>query len=57
MERTQILLRLPKDLKDEVGSIAEQKGVSTTGLILMILNQYIEERSRRNETKNKPDTT
>ena len=44
MEKTSLLLRLPKPLKDELMRIAAEKGVTTTGLILLILNNYCETR-------------
>lgn len=42
MEKAQLLLRLPKGLKTELEKVAREKGISTTGLILIILNDYLE---------------
>ena len=44
MEKTQILLRLPQSLKKDLEEVARKKGISTTGLILIILNDYLESR-------------
>lgn len=42
MEKASLLLRMPKPLKEKLTSIAAEKGVTTTGLILLILNNYCE---------------
>ena len=41
MEREQILLRLPKELKDSITQLAKKKGISTTGLIMIALDEFL----------------
>ena len=43
METTNILLRLPKELKADLEKIARSRGISTTGLIRWILSEYVDE--------------
>lgn len=40
MDKTSILLRLPKKLKIKIEKIAKHKGLTTTGLILTVLDEY-----------------
>lgn len=46
METTNILLRLPKELKADIENLAKEKGISTVGLIRLILNDFIESRHK-----------
>lgn len=44
MEKAQLLLRLPADMKKKLEGMARGKGISTTGLILIILDAFIEKK-------------
>ena len=41
MEKTQVLLRMPLNLKNNIREIAKLQGLTTNALIITILNNYI----------------
>lgn len=41
MEKTQVLLRMPLNLKNNISEIAKLQGLTTNALIITILNDYI----------------
>lgn len=41
MEKTQVLLRMPLNLKNNISEIAKLQGLTTNALIITILNNYI----------------
>lgn len=41
MKKEQFLLRMPIKLKNDLEKIATKKGISQTGLILIVLDNYV----------------
>ena len=56
MEKEKILLRLPQELKANISELARKKGISTTGLILIALDEFLKKQERR-EDGNRYDCT
>ena len=52
--REQYLMRLPKQLKEQLQEIAENKGMSLNALIMWLLDDYVEvNKIKRKERKEK----
>lgn len=49
--KTQILLRLPTDLKEEAAKLAQELGFSLNTVIIQALREYLDKQRQRSKQK------